>query len=47
MTLHDRLKGRRFGCVLSAGFFGFYGHAGFVDGLLSSGLQPAAWAYGP
>ena len=44
MTLADRLRGRRFGCVLSAGFFGFYGHAGFVDGLLSSGLRPAAWA---
>ncbi len=44
MTLHQRLVGRRFGCVLSAGFFGFYGHAGFVEGLLGSGLQPAAWA---
>ncbi len=44
LTLHDRLRGKRFGCVLSAGFFGFYGHAGFVDGLLSSGLEPSAWA---
>ena len=43
-TLHDRLRGKRFGCVLSSGFFGFYGHAGFVDALLSSGLAPAAWA---
>ena len=43
-TLHDRLRGKRFGCVLSAGFFGFYGHAGFVDALLSTGLTPAAWA---
>ena len=33
MTLHDRLRGKRFGCVLSSGFFGFYGHAGFIDGL--------------
>jgi NTE family protein len=44
MTLEQRLRGKRFGCVLSAGFFGFYGHAGFVDGLISSGLKPAAWA---
>lgn len=44
MTLRERLEGKRFGCVLSAGFFGFYGHAGFVDALLGSGLEPAAWA---
>lgn len=43
-TLRDRLAGRRVGVVLSAGYFGFYGHAGFVDGLLSSGLSPRAWA---
>jgi NTE family protein len=43
-TLHDALAGRRFGAVLSAGFFGFYGHAGFTRALLESGLTPAAWA---
>ena len=30
--------------VLSAGYFGFFGHAGFVDGLLASGLVPVAYA---
>ncbi len=44
MTLQDRLRGRRFGLVLSAGYFGFFGHAGFVEALLSNGLRPAAWA---
>lgn len=44
MTLLDRLRGRRVGVVLSAGYFGFYGHAGFVDGLLGSGIVPQAWA---
>lgn len=43
-TLGAQLAGKRVGVVLSAGFFGFYGHAGFVDGLLSRGIQPAAWA---
>jgi NTE family protein len=43
-TLRDRLLGRRVGVVLSAGYFGFYGHAGFVDGLLAHGVKPAAWA---
>jgi NTE family protein len=42
--LIDRLKGKRVGVVLSAGYFGFYGHAGFVEGLLSSGITPRAWA---
>jgi NTE family protein len=44
MTLKQRLEGRRVGVVLSAGYFGFYGHAGFVEGLLESGIRPAAWA---
>ena len=44
MTLHQRLLGKRFGCVLSAGFFGFYGHAGFLKGLAGSGLKPRAYA---
>lgn len=44
MTLLAALEGRRVGLVLSAGYFGFYGHAGFVDGLLASGVTPRAWA---
>ena len=44
MTLAQRLHGKRVGVVLSAGFFGFFGHAGFVDGLLQNGVTPAAWA---
>ena len=44
MSLIERLKGRRVGVVLSAGYFGFYGHAGFVDGLLEHGIVPSAWA---
>lgn len=43
-TLAEALKGRRFGLVLSAGYFGFYGHAGFVEELLAQGLNPTAWA---
>ncbi|MDP1920401.1 MAG: patatin-like phospholipase family protein [Myxococcales bacterium] len=43
-SLRSRLEGKRFGLVLSAGYFGFYGHAGFVEGLLGNGLVPAAWA---
>ncbi|MFO0596209.1 MAG: patatin-like phospholipase family protein [Myxococcaceae bacterium] len=43
-SLGDQLRGKRVGVVLSAGYFGFYGHAGFVDGLLSRGVRPAAWA---
>lgn len=44
MTLQQRLAGKRFGVVLSAGYFGFYGHAGFVQGLAEAGLAPSAWA---
>lgn len=44
MSLRQRLEGRRVGVVLSAGYFGFYGHAGFVDGLAEAGIRPAAWA---
>jgi NTE family protein len=43
-TLHQLLDGKRIGLVLSAGYFGFYGHAGFLKGLASAGLQPAAYA---
>ena len=43
-TLRSRLEGKRFGLVLSAGFFGFYGHAGFVQGLVEAGLLPSAYA---
>ncbi len=43
-TLHELLRGKRFGLVLSAGFFGFYGHAGFLKGLKAAGLTPAAYS---
>lgn len=43
-TLRQLLEGKRYGLVLSAGFFGFYGHAGFLKGLLSAGLTPSAYA---
>jgi NTE family protein len=43
-TLQQELEGRRFGLVLSAGFFGFYGHAGFLKALWACGLRPAAYA---
>jgi NTE family protein len=43
-TLHQLLEGKRFGLVLSAGYFGFYGHAGFLKGLANTGLKPAAYA---
>jgi NTE family protein len=42
-ALAQTLRGKRFGLVLSAGYFGFFGHAGFVEALLNAGLQPAAW----
>lgn len=44
MKLLSRLKGRRVGVVLSAGYFGFYGHAGFVDGLRAEGVVGDAWS---
>lgn len=43
-TLAESLRGRRFGLVLSAGYFGFFGHAGLVAALEEAGLVPAAWA---
>lgn len=43
-TLLERLQGRRVGVVLSAGFFGFFGHAGFWKALEEAGIRPAAWA---
>lgn len=43
-TLHQLLDGKRFGLVLSAGYFGFYGHAGFLKGLAASGLRPQVYA---
>ncbi len=43
-TLREELSGKRFGLVLSAGFFGFYGHAGFLQALWQSGLRPSAYA---
>ncbi len=43
-SLRDHLTGKRYGLVLSAGYFGFFGHAGFVEALLQAKLRPAAWA---
>jgi NTE family protein len=43
-TLREELTGRRFGLVLSAGYFGFYGHAGFLAGLHDAGLTPSAYS---
>jgi len=43
-SLHQLLEGKRFGLVLSAGYFGFYGHAGFLKGLATTGLKPSAYA---
>ena len=44
MTLREALEGKRVGVVLSAGYFGFYGHAGFVEALHQEGVNVAAWA---
>ncbi|MFL5320871.1 MAG: patatin-like phospholipase family protein [Myxococcaceae bacterium] len=43
-TLRELLQGKRFGLVLSAGYFGFYGHTGFWKGLENAGLEPSAYA---
>jgi NTE family protein len=43
-SLQQLLEGKRFGLILSAGYFGFYGHAGFLKGLAGTGLKPAAYA---
>jgi len=44
VTLREELSGKRFGLVLSAGYFGFFGHAGFLSGLFEAGLTPSAYA---
>lgn len=43
-TLYECLEGTRFGLVLSAGYFGFFGHVGFLKGLGEAGLVPSAFA---
>ena len=43
-SLAAHLRGRRVGVVLSAGFFGFFGHAGFWKALAVAGISPSAWA---
>lgn len=43
-SLHALLDGKRFGLVFSAGYFGFYGHSGFLRGLEDAGLTPSAYA---
>src|SRR5690606_14944306 len=42
--LARELQGKRVGVVLSAGYFGFFGHAGFIAALRGVGLEPAAYA---
>ncbi len=44
MRLIEELQGKRFGLVLSAGYFGFFGHAGLLQALEEQGLKPAAYA---
>lgn len=43
-TLRQLLEGKRFGLVLSAGYFGFFGHTGFWKGLKAAQLEPSAYA---
>jgi NTE family protein len=43
-TLLDRLQDRRVGVVLSAGYFGFYAHAGFLLALEDVGLPVDSFA---
>lgn len=41
MVLRERLQNTRFTLALSAGFFGFFAHAGFVSALEEAKLVPA------
>ncbi|WP_373046470.1 patatin-like phospholipase family protein [Vulgatibacter sp.] len=43
-SLARELRGKRVGLVLSAGFFGFFGHAGFLAAVEGAGLSPTAYA---
>src|SRR5689334_13092234 len=43
-SIREQLQGKRFGLVLSAGFFGFYGHAGALQALTAVGVRPSAYA---
>lgn len=43
-TLAEALEGQRVGLCLSAGFFGFYAHAGFCAALAERGVRPAAYS---
>lgn len=43
-TLADRLQGRQVGIVLSAGYFGFFGHVGFLQALEDHGIKAACYA---
>lgn len=44
LSLAKALRDKRVGVVLSAGFFGFYGHAGFYAALEGAGIAPVGWA---
>jgi NTE family protein len=43
MLLGDYLHSAPFTCTLSAGFFGFYAHTGFLIGLERAGLAPTSF----
>jgi NTE family protein len=43
MLLGDYLHSAPFSCTLSAGFFGFYAHTGFLLGLDRAGLTPSSF----
>ncbi len=43
-TLTQRLQGKRVGVVLSAGYFGFFAHAGFLAALEECGVEVHSFA---
>ncbi len=44
VTLRDRLARAPFHLALSAGYFGFYAHAGFLAALETAKLRPRSWS---
>ena len=43
-SLAQRLQGKPVGVVLSAGYFGFFGHAGFLQALEDHGIKAACFS---
>lgn len=41
-SLTEELRGKRVGLALSAGFFGFFAHAGLTRALEDAGVAPSA-----